>query len=216
MAWLRPLAHNPLLHAPVTVGAVATLVAPAPLHLKSPHDGEMAAGGRLVHSVRRAAAWVAVASRQEVIQVAPGASYYLFDDVTHSDGATLSRRGLSFGHQELVAMELTVLVAVVAIVRSNRARLIQDSSVLSSQLSLIPFIPTWSNNDYHLLTGGRLFGLGHPHRFKREVSERVGVRIRLVIRQVRKENALVVVRNKPTLLHVHSVDGVQLAADPLV
>ena len=31
-----------------------------------------------------------------------------------------------------------------------------------------------------------------------------------------KENALVVVRNKPTLLHVHCVDGVQLAADPLV
>ena len=109
------------------------------------------------------------------------ASYDLFDNFIHLDGA-LSHGGLSFGHQELVAMELIIEVAVVAIVRSKGGLLLHDSSVLSNQLSLIPFIPTWSNNDYHLLTGGRLLGLGHLHRFKREVSERVGVRIRLTIR----------------------------------
>ena len=137
-------------------------------------------------------------------------------DVTHLDGATWSRGGLPLRHQELVAMELTVGVAVVASVRSEGARLLDDSSVLSCQLSLIPLIPTRSNHDDHLLTGRPLFGLGHPHRFERVVSERVSVRSRLAIRQVRKENALVVVQYKPTLLHVHCVEGVQLATDPLV
>ena len=113
-------------------------------------------------------------------------------------------------------MKLTVGVAVAAIIRSEIAGLLNDSCVLSRQLSLIPLIPTPSNHDYHLLTGGRLFGIGHPNRFERVVTELVGIRIRLAIRQVSKENALVVLHNKPTLLHVHCVDGVQLAADPLV
>ena len=113
-------------------------------------------------------------------------------------------------------MELTVGVAVAAILKSESTLLLYDSLVLSCQLSLIPLIPTRSNHDDHLFTDGQLFGLGYPHRFERVVSERVGVRIRLAIGQVRKENALVVVRNKPTLLHVHCLDGVQLATDPLV
>ena len=138
------------------------------------------------------------------------------NDVTHFDGATWSRGGLPLRHQELVAMELTVGVTVVDIVKSEGASLLHDSSVLSCQLSLILLISTWSNHDDHLITGRRLFGLGHPHRFDRVVFERVGVRILFAIKQVRKENALVVVWNKPTLLHVHFVDGVQLVAGPLV
>ena len=63
-------------------------------------------------------------------------------------------------------MELTVGVAVLASVSSEGARLLDDSGVLSCQLSLIPLIPTRSNHDDHLLTGRRLFGLGHPHRFE--------------------------------------------------
>ena len=58
------------------------------------------------------------------------ASYYLFDDVTHSDGATWSRGGLPLRHKMLVAMELTVGVAIVAIVRSEGARFLHDFSVL--------------------------------------------------------------------------------------
>ena len=172
---------------------------------------------RLVHLVRRVTAWVALASEREANKsfkvVARNDS---LDDVTHSDGANWSRGGLPLRLQELVSMKLTVGVAVLASVRSESARLRVDSSVLSCQLSFIPLIPTRSNHDDHLLTGRRLFGLGHPHRFERVVFERVGVRSRLAISHIRQENALVVVRNKPTHLHVHCVEGVKLATDPLV
>ena len=87
------------------------------------------------------------------------------NDVTHSDSVTWSRGGLSLGYQELVDMELSVGVAVLVSVRSKGASLLNDTRVLSCQLSLIPLIPTRSNHDDHLLTGGRLFGVGHLHRF---------------------------------------------------
>ena len=97
------------------------------------------------------------------------------DDVTNFDGATWSRVGLSLRYQELVAMELTVGVAVAASLRSNSARLLYDSCVLSCQLRLMPLIATRSNYDDHLFTGGLLFGLRHRHRFERVVSESVSV-----------------------------------------
>ena len=56
------------------------------------------------------------------------------------------------------------------------------------------------------------------HRVERVVTERVCVRIRLAVWQVRLEVALVIVLDKSTLLHVHScicVNGVQLVVDPL-
>ena len=165
-------------------------------------------------ALRREWRWHSSGRRNWSLKVVVGD--YSLDDVTHSDGATWLRGGLSLSHQELVAIELTVGVAVLAIVRSKGASLLHDSCVFSCQLTLIPLITTWSNHDDHLLTCWRLVGLGHPHRFERVVSEPMGVRIWLAIRQIRKENALVVVRNKPTLLHVHCVDGVQFAADPLV
>ena len=143
------------------------------------------------------------------------AGNHQFDDATHLNGATLSRGGRSLRHYELVVMEITVGVAVLASVRSEGASLIHDSCMLSCQLSFIPLILIWSNHDDHLLIDGRLFGLKHPHRYERVVSERVGVRILFAIRQIRKENALDVL-NMPMLLHVHCVNGVQIAADLLV
>lgn len=45
------------------------------------------------------------------------------------------------------------------------------------------------------------------------MSERVCVRIRFAIKQVRKKNTSLFVGDKLTLLYVHCVDNVQVAAD---
>ena len=87
----------------------------------------------------------------------------LLDEINHTDGASWSHGRLSFGHQELVAMELIVEVNVVGIFKSKAARHLYDSSVLSCLLRLKPLIPIWSKNDDHFFSGGRLFGLWHPH-----------------------------------------------------
>lgn len=69
-------------------------------------------------------------------------------------------------HHELIAIKLTVSVAVAAILRSKGARWFYDFCVLSGQLRLIPLILTRSNYHDQLFTGGHLSGLGHLHQFK--------------------------------------------------
>ena len=85
-------------------------------------------------------------------------------------------------------MELTVGVAVLASVRSKGARILDDSSVLFCQLSLMPLF----RDSVKPRRPSPSPPLGHPHRFERVVSERVGVRSPLVIMLVCKNDVLVV------------------------
>ena len=84
----------------------------------------------------------------------------LLDDVINSDNFTWSRGIVLLGYLKLVAIDFTVEVGVVAIVRSEGAHLLYYSCVPTCKLNLIPLIFTRSNHDDHLLTCVRQFGSG--------------------------------------------------------